>query len=410
MLPRQKNYIINLLTDYITPSLVPKKQSPGFSLNGAASRLKIWIMMAVVLIAIGFFQATSAQDAIAFNNQHTHNANTKGMDFEHRLPFVQGDLQRTIDTGMHIENIYQFNLKDKTFWAEGWYWIKWRPEIQKIIESDKIPLNQILEFTNEIEATNMVIEPDTTDPLKLEDGRLYQLFRFSGHFYVNDLNLAGFPFYDMNLPITMETRADSLSCYRDKKSCVSLLPEKNVSNTLIGKFADINGYNMVGNLVKVFLHQYKTNFGIGDASAFSSIDYGIIYKTNFLSAFWQYLLPLLVVVGVVIASPSLSGSLGDVRLAIPTTALLTLIFLQQSYRADMPPLSYPTFLDYLYIYAYIVSISFFLLFCWSFNYYHKTHESGELAAEQYINKYDRIFQLTALIVLAMLFPLAYMLL
>jgi len=179
---------------------------------------------------------------------------------------------------------------------------------------------------------------------------------------------------------------------------------------LIGQFADINGYNMVGSLIKPFLHQYNTNFGIGDASAFASIDYGIVYKTNFLSAFWQYLLPLLVVVGVVIASPSLPGALGDVRLAIPTTALLTLIFLQQAYRADMPPLSYPTFLDYLYIYAYIVAIAFFLLFCWGSNYYHLAQESGQEAAEQQINKIDWKFQLAALAILALLVPLAFVLL
>ena len=183
-------------------------------------------MLAVVLAAIGLFQAGSAQDAIAFNNQNTRTADTKGMDFKNRMPMVYGDVRRTIDTGMHIENIYQLNLKDKTFWAEGWYWIKWRPEIQKIIEAEKIPLNQVVEFTNQIEATNMVLEPDTTDPVKLEDGRLYQLFRFSGHFYVNDLNLAGFPFYDMNLPITMETRPDALSCYEGGPPCASLLPEK----------------------------------------------------------------------------------------------------------------------------------------------------------------------------------------
>jgi hypothetical protein len=385
-----------------------RKHSTGFSLKGAASRLKIWLMMAVVLFSIGFYQATSAQDAIAFNNINTRSANTKGMNFVHRKPMVQGNVQRTIDTGMHIENIYQLNLKDKTFWAEGWYWIKWRPEIQKIIESGKIQLNELLEFTNEIEATNMVVESDTTEPVKLQDGRLYQLFRFSGHFYVNDLNLAGFPFYDMNLPITMETRPDALACYeKSVGGCVTLLPEEDVSDMLIGQFADINGYDMVGGLVKPFLHQYNTTFGIGDASSFSAVDYGIVYKTNFLSAFWQYLLPLLVVVGVVIASPSLPGSLGDVRLAIPTTALLTLIFLQQGYRADMPPLSYPTFLDYLYIYAYLVSISFFLLFCWGSNYYYKAKESGELAAEQQINNVDWKFQLVALIALALLVPLAF---
>jgi len=367
-------------------------------------------MMAVVLAAIGLFQVSSAQDEVAFNNQNSRTANTKGMDFEHRKPMVYGNVQRTIDTGMHIENIYQLNLKDKTFWAEGWYWIKWRPEIQKIIEAEKIPLNQVVEFTNQIEATNMVLEPDTTDPVKLEDGRLYQLFRFSGHFYVNDLNLAGFPFYDMNLPITMETRPDALSCYEGGPPCVSLLPDKDVSSTLIGQFADINGYDMVGSLVKPFLHQYSTTFGIGNPSAFPAIDYGIVFKTNFLSAFGQYVLPLLVVIGIVIASPSLPGSLGDVRLAIPTTALLTLIFLQQSYRADLPPLSYTTFLDLLYIYAYLVSIVFFLLFCWGTVYYNNASEGGELLAAQRINRIDWKFQIVALIVLVLLVPLAFVLL
>jgi len=389
---------------------VPKQQPAGFTFANAASRLKIWIMMAVVLAAIGLFQASSAQDEVAFNNQNTRNAVTKGMDFEHRKPMVYGNVQRTIDTGMHIENIYQLNLKDKSFWADGWYWFKWRPEIQKAIEAEKIPLNQVLEFTNQIEATNMVIDPDTTEPVKLEDGRLYQLFRFSGHFFVNDLNLSGFPFFDMNLPITMETRPDALSCYEGGPPCASLLPESNVANTLIGQFADVNGYDMVGSSVKPFLHQYSTTFGVGNPSAFPSIDYGIVYKTNFLSAFSQYILPLLVVIGIVIASPSLPGSLGDVRLAIPTTALLTLIFLQQSYRADLPSLSYTTFLDLLYIYAYLVSILFFLLFCWGTVYYNNATEGGELLAAQHINRVDWKFQLAALISLALLVPLAFVLL
>lgn len=121
-------------------------------------------------------------------------------------------------------------------------------------------------------------------------------------------------------------------------------------------------------------------------------------------------MPLLVVIGIVIASPSLPGSLGDVRLAIPTTALLTLIFLQQSYRADLPPLSYTTFLDLLYIYVYLVSIVFFLLFCWGTVYYNKAGEGGELLAAQHIDRVDWKFQLVALIALAVLVPLAFVLL
>ena len=111
-----------------------------------------------------------------------------------------------------------------------------------------------------------------------------------------------------------------------------------------------------------------------------------------------------------IASPSLPGSLGDVRLAIPTTALLTLIFLQQSYRADLPSLSYATFLDILYVYAYLVAIAFVLLFCWGSNYYHQASEGGELIAEQHIDRVDWRCQLAALISLILLVVLAIVLL
>lgn len=369
------------------------------------------MMMVVVLCAIGFFQASTAQDAIAQSRQNSRNAVSKGMDFEHRKPMVYGNVQHAIDTGMHIENIYQVNLRDKTFWAEGWYWIKWRPEIDKIMESEKIPLDHVLEFTNEIQGTDSVIEPESSQPVKLEDGRLYEIFRFSVHFFVNDLNLARFPFYEMNLPIIMETRPESFSCYEGGPPCTSLLPEANIPQTLIGQFADVNGYETVGSLVQPFLHQYNATFGIGNnPSAFPSVEYGIVYKTNVLSAFGQYVLPLLVVLGIVIASPSLPGSLGDVRLAIPTTALLTLIFLQQSYRAELPPLSILTFLDILYIFAYLVSICFFLLFCWGSNYYNKASEDGGLLAEEHINRVDWRFQLAALIGLALLVPISFALL
>lgn len=369
------------------------------------------MMMVVVLGAIGFFQVGTAQDAIAQNTVNSRNTITKAIDFEHRKPIVYGNKERAIDTGMHIENIYQINLRNQSFWAEGWYWIKWRPEIEKIIAAEKIPLDRVLEFTNEIQGTDSLIETESIDPVKLEDGRLYEVFRFSAQFFVNDLNLSRFPFYEINLPIVMETRPESFSCYEGGPPCTSLLAEASIPQTLIGQFANINGYELVGSLVQSFLHQYNSSFGIGNnPSAFPSVEYGIVYKTNVISAFGQHVLPLLVVLGIVIASPSLPGSLGDVRLAIPTTALLTLIFLQQSYRAELPPLSILTFLDVLYIFAYLVSIGFFLLFCWGSNYYNKASQDGGLIAEEEINRVDLRFQLAALIGFALLAPISFALL
>jgi hypothetical protein len=78
-------------------------------------------------------------------------------------------------------------------------------------------------------------------------------------------------------------------------------------------------------------------------------------------------LPLLIVMAVVFLAPSLEASLGELRLAIPSTALLTLVVMQQTYQAELPPLPYLTFLDIIYAYSYLIAIAQFVLFVWGIN-------------------------------------------
>jgi hypothetical protein len=108
-------------------------------------------------------------------------------------------------------------------------------------------------------------------------------------------------------------------------------------------------------------------------------------------------LPLLIVLAIVFAAPTLEGRLGDVRLAIPTTALLTLIFLQQAYKASLPALSYLTFLDWLYAYAYLVTIALFFLFLWGSNACANAPEDQLASVVASINRIDLRFQALALI-------------
>jgi hypothetical protein len=315
---------------------------------------------------------------------------------------------RTIDVGVHIENVHQLSLKDKVYWMEGWYWLKWPEAIDKIIKAEKIPLEQIVEFTNVVEETNLTETLDTAEPLFLaKEGHYYQLIRFSGRFYVNDLDLRRYPFVHIVLPLTIETKPDSLSCYPSGPPCVALKPEPEVAKMMVGQFADINGYDLKAATVEPFLHQYNTTFGVGDFSAFDSIDFSLVYKSNFVAALAQFILPLLVIIGIVLASPTLPAAMGDVRLAIPTTALLTLIFLQQGYQGNLPSLSYLSFLDWLYLYAYLISIVVFILFCWSTNRYNNADEDYKVDAEIEINVVDKKVQTVAIIVLVLLIPFAW---
>jgi hypothetical protein len=108
-------------------------------------------------------------------------------------------------------------------------------------------------------------------------------------------------------------------------------------------------------------------------------------------------LPLFIVVAIVLVAPSLEGELGDIRLAIPSTGLLTLIFLQQGYQAEIPQLDYLTFLDWFYACGYVISIGTFVLFVWGTNFYQRAPEDGKDRALETINRADLIFQLSAIV-------------
>ena len=184
---------------------------------------------------------------------------------------------------------------------------------------------------------------------------------------------------------------------------VSLVLDNEAKGSTLGEYVSLNGYKIIGSERQEFLHQYTSNFGQGDLSAFASIRYNILYNTDFGAAFWAYIFPLLILVTVVIISPSLPGSLGDVRLAIPTTILLTLIFLQIGYKADLPALAYVTYLDWLYIYAYVVSASLFILFCWGTNAHANALAQGnEESMVRRINRVDFLMQAIAFVGLVMI--------
>ena len=51
----------------------------------------------------------------------------------------------------------------------------------------------------------------------------------------------------------------------------------------------------------------------------------------------------------------------DARAGIPVTVLLTLVFLQQTYREELPDLPFLTFLDQVYVIAYVVTLLAFIL-------------------------------------------------
>ena len=299
-----------------------------------------------------------------------------------------------VRVGAYVDNFHDLSLQNRRFVAEGYYWLEWPQSLQNKLESEKIEPKAIIVLANQVDTWDSQITSASEEPVRLANGNYYQQFQFSANFYIPNINLKRFPFESVQLPVIFEIGDDSLAI---QKGNVILVPDAG-RNALVGSFAEINGYRITSSILKPTVHAFGTNLGLnnGDLS-YSGVALQATLKSTPLPSILKYFLPLMIVVGIVILAPSLEGELGDIRLAIPSTGLLTLIFLQQAYQAELPALDYLTFLDWIYACGYIISIGTFLLFVWGTNFYQRSPKKGKEQALATINRADIIFQVSAVV-------------
>jgi hypothetical protein len=87
-----------------------------------------------------------------------------------------------------------------------------------VISRDRIPIANLVEFTNQVSRWDSLVELEGEQPTREPDGMYLQLYRFSSRFFDDQQSLAMFPFQKLELPITLEN--DHLSSpWRQLESC-----------------------------------------------------------------------------------------------------------------------------------------------------------------------------------------------
>ena len=252
-----------------------------------------------------------------------------------------------------------------------------------------------MELVNQVESYDAQLEPDSNEPQRLAGGRYLQLFRFSSKFYDDQQNLRNFPFESLELPISLEVRPSQFSMGAQGIVLVPKLRDRELQ----GDSVTLNGYSVEGVASSSVIHSYTTSFGeegVANAGEYSMATFEISYRTNGWAAFYRFVLPWLAVMVILLLTPNLEGNLNDLRLAIPSTALLTLVFLQGGAHADLPALDYLTFLDKLYLFGYVVATAEFWLFVWGSNLISRAPEAEHTQVMDRINRVDLIYQITTI--------------
>ena len=266
-----------------------------------------------------------------------------------------------LQVGVYVTNTYDLDLSVPSFSSNGYVWLRWDGALQEYLEASDASIDQrIILLNGLVSDADPVLHPLSDTPERMADGSYYQLFGYIGRFYIDRASFSHYPFTTVSLPLVLE--ADDVDGGLDY---ANLRLQPDLQNSGMGLYAGIIGWLNRGWSIAEYRHHYATNFGLGGPeNDYSQVVFDTSYGTSAWAAFWRLLLPLAVLMAMVLLVFKVRPDEQDARASIPVTVLLTLVFLQQTYRAELPQLPFLTFLDQVYVVAYVVTLVAFVLVIW----------------------------------------------
>ena len=263
-----------------------------------------------------------------------------------------------VQVGIYATSTYDLDLSIPSYASNGYVWMRWGEELQQYLNERNHTIEQGITLVNGLLADgDPALKPMSSAPVHNDDGSYYQLFSYIGRFYIDKASFRHFPFVTVSLPLVLE-----MEDVNGALDYPHFRFEPDIQNSGMGLFAEIIGWLNRGWSIAEYRHNYATNFGLGgSADDYSLVIFDISFGTSSWSAFWRLMLPLLVVMAMVLLVFKVHPEEQDARAGIPVTVLLTLVFLQQTYREELPDLPYLTFLDQVYVVAYVVTLMAFIL-------------------------------------------------
>ncbi len=275
----------------------------------------------------------------------------------------QAELQgarHTVQVGVYATSTYDLDLRIPSYSANGYVWMRWQEPMQRELEARGLGMADRFSLLNGLLSDAEPVLTPVSEAQRQGDGSYYQLFSYLGRFYIDRASFRHYPFMSVSLPLVIEVDdGDGALDYRKLR----LLPD--VRNSGMGLYARIIGWLNGGWSIAEYRHHYATNFGLGGGeNDYSQVVFEISFGTSAWSAMWRLMLPLAVLMAMVLLVFKVRADEQDARASIPVTVLLTLVFLQQGYRAELPNLPFLTFIDQVYVVAYVVTLMAFVLVIW----------------------------------------------
>ena len=253
--------------------------------------------------------------------------------------------------GIYVTNNFDVNLEIPAFSSKGYLWMQWDQAFQDYLSELELSIEEVISFENDINPETTAITP-LRESRELGKGLFSQGFVYTGQFYIDALDLRHFPFNSVSLPVVLEAEDPFGDLVFEN---LRLIPDLRDSG--LGLYSSLPGWLSRGWSIGEYRHHFSSGLGFSaEDNEFSQLIFDSSYQRSSWSAFWTLIQPLIIVMASVVL---ITRVLTEFRIEIPVAVLLTLIFLQEGYKSNLPDLSYLTFMDSVYVVAYLTSFMSF---------------------------------------------------
>lgn len=275
-----------------------------------------------------------------------------------------------VKVGIYGVNAYDLDVAANTFYFSGYMWLRWSGDIDP---------TATLEISNVVEEWGLIVTPLLEEPEALENGDLTMPLRIQGRFF-QPFDMRDYPLDSQELSLLIEDNTNT-------EDVIAYVPDIEASG-LDSNFK-VPGWNIAGLTAERLSHEYGTSFGSETASqSYSSLKLSVQIDRVKNLFIWKLLLPVLLVLGTNWLALLLHPRLIEVRTAMPATALLTTVFLQQSSLDALPQVSALVLMDLIYVVAYVLIVVTFAQVIWANNRIKHNESSDETTHS--IRRADRL--------------------
>ena len=269
------------------------------------------------------------------------------------------DKQKTaavVDLGLYVDSLYDLDLSKLTFKARGWIWYNWTqvPMIEGKVDPGQMGRFD-LNFLDEIDVNQEISsQQPVIDHGEAGESSYWNETSFDAKLAAPSINLRNYPFDRQELSILVTNPVHETGELIYKIQQFRLPP----------RVFNISGYKLDGISYADEIRIYTSNFS--DSSDVSWLDdsattqsqaaFRIFISRNPLTALLEYGMPLAIVSFLAVSVVRLGVRYWEVKLTAPPAAILSLIFLQNTYQQDLPRVSYMTCMDLMFLIGYLVCL------------------------------------------------------